>query len=357
MTLKKKTDILIVGQGLAGTLLSWFLGQEGLRVVHVDRGHQHASSRVAAGLMNPITGRRYVKSWRFDDLLPVALRTYRQLEKELGIKLVYEYNIIRSLFNRREENDWLARTGDPAYRPYMLEQVDLSNYARHTWPAFSYGEVTQSAQVDIGSLITGFRQKLEEEGRLLEEVFDYDALQIFSQEVHYRNWAAQQIVFCEGAHAEANPWFGYLPFGGAKGEAIWVRIPGADFDKILKQRIFIVPWYEDLYWIGSTNANQFSDEWPTEAARAYLTERLSDILSLPFEVVDHRAAIKPTVRDRRPFLGRHPAHSQMFIFNGLGTKGTSLGPFWASHMRDFMRKNSTLDSAVDIRRFRKRATG
>jgi len=344
-------DTLIVGQGLAGTLISWELEKSGGTAFHVDPGHERASSNVAAGLMNPITGRRYVKSWRFDDLLPVARRVYRELEKELGINLYNEYGIIRSLFNHREENDWLARTGDPAYQPYMLDEPRMSTYADHIRPAYSYGEVRQSAQVYIGRLIKAYRKRLSAKNAILEEAFDYQRLEVSEHSIRYGPVTARRVIFAEGAAAAKNPYFAHLPFGGAKGQAIWVRIPGAEFPKILKQRIFIVPWEKDVYWIGSTNSNHFDHDRPTEEARAYLTERLSDILTLPFELIEHRSAIKPTVKDRRPFLGAHPEHPHLYIFNGLGTKGTSLGPYWASHLRDFILKNSTLDKEVDIRRF------
>jgi len=347
-----KYDFLIVGQGLAGTLISWVLRKHYQKeVAHVDRGHDTAASTAAAGLMNPITGRRYVKSWRFDDLLPEALTIYRELEEELHVSLVNQRNIIRSLFNRREENDWLVRTGDPDYQKYMLDTPDLQQYAQYIRPTFRYGEVQHSAQVHIGRLITAFRQKLKEEGRILEEPFRYDGLSVGAQGVQYGTLKADAVIFAEGAQAADNPYFNYLPFGGAKGQAIWVRIPGIHFEKILKQRIFIVPWKDDIYWIGSTNANRFPHDQPTEEARQFLHDRLEDILTVPFEVLDHRSAIKPTVRDRRPFLGQHPTHNNLYIFNGLGTKGTSLGPYWARHLCAFILKNGILDKEVDINRF------
>lgn len=349
---KPEYDFLIVGQGLAGTLVSWFLRKHHQQnVIHIDRGHATASSSAAAGLMNPITGRRYVKSWRFDDLLPVALSTYEDLEKELGVNLINRRNIIRSLFNRREENDWLARTGDPAYQQYMLDEPDLQNYRNYIRPAFRYGEVQHSAQVDIGRLISAFRQKLKQEDRILEEAFVYGELSVQPGAVGYKGITAKAVIFAEGAQAADNPFFGFLPFGGAKGQAIWVRIPGVHFAKILKQRIFIVPWRDDTYWIGSTNANRFPHDQPTEEARQFLHDRLADILTVPFQIIGHRAAIKPTVRDRRPFLGRHPQYANVYIFNGLGTKGTSLGPYWAKHLCAFILKNGILEKEVDISRF------
>ncbi|NJL76493.1 MAG: FAD-dependent oxidoreductase [Saprospiraceae bacterium] len=130
-----------------------------------------------------------------------------------------------------------------------------------------------------------------------------------------------------------------------------VRIPNAEFNNILKHRIFIVPLGEDLYWIGATNNQTFEDETPTLSNRQTLENHLREILKLPFEVVAHQAGVRPTVKDRRPFLGLHPQFNQLAIFNGLGTKGASLAPFFAKQMADFLTTGRSIDEAVDIKRF------
>ncbi|HBA65740.1 MAG TPA: FAD-dependent oxidoreductase, partial [Methylococcaceae bacterium] len=56
-------DFLIVGQGLAGSLLAFELIQRNAQVMVVDDGRENASE-VAAGLINPVTGIRLVKSDR-----------------------------------------------------------------------------------------------------------------------------------------------------------------------------------------------------------------------------------------------------------------------------------------------------
>ncbi len=347
-----QVDNLIIGQGVAGTLLAHFLQKAGQSVHLTDQYSEHAASQVAAGIINPITGRRYVKSWRVDDLIPFAKATYRQLEEELGVRIFHERNIIRTLFNSREENDWLARTAEPGYEPYMLDQAVLDTYATRTLLAYSYGEVTQSGQTDLPKLTLAFREKLRKEGAITEAAFDYEALEQTDEGVRYGEITAKRAIFCEGAAGEHNPFFSYLPFGGAKGEVLIVRISEANFEKILKHRVFIVPLAEsDLYWIGSTYGWKYDDARPTENGRDYLEQRLRDILQAPFEIVAHRAAIRPTVKDRRPFLGQHPEFPSLFIFNGLGTKGASLGPYWAKHLADHLDQGSPLEEAVDIRRF------
>lgn len=347
----KDIDYIIAGQGLAGTLLAHFLLKENQKIALIDPGRQGTATQVAAGIINPITGRRYVKSWRVDELIPFARQTYRELEQQFDISVFHPRNIIRSLFNAREENDWMLRTTEPGYEAYMKDRPEIESYAEHTVPAFSYGEVQHSAQVDIGLLARTYRRWFKENDILLEESLDYPQLTFGDGRVMYKDLSASKLVFCEGPNAIYNPFFNHLPFGGAKGEVLIVKIEEADFEKILKHRVFIVPLADDTYWIGSTYNWTFDDALPTEQGKMYLSERLEEVLKVPYKIVDHRAAVRPTVKDRRPFLGRHPEFPQLNIFNGLGTKGASLGPFWARKMCDFLLKNEDLDPQVDIRRF------
>jgi glycine/D-amino acid oxidase-like deaminating enzyme len=346
-----KTNYLLIGQGLAGSLLAHFLEQAGQRVFVIGQQNERAASSVAAGLINPITGRRFVKSWQVDCLIPFARTAYRALEQELGIPIFHERNILRALGSPQEENDWLARSADPAFEAYILGQADLSRYAGRIHPVFGYGEVRHSAQVEIGALVAAYRQYLEGKDAYREEAFDYQQLQLGAEGVVYQDITADTLVFCEGRWAKGNPFFSYLPFHGDKGEVLIVRIPEAGFEKILKQGIFIVPLSDGRYWVGSNYVKSPADDAPTAAGESFLRSALEDILQLPFEVLEHRAAIRPTVKDRRPFLGRHPQYSRLAIFNGLGTKGASLGPYWAHHLAAHLTAGAALDAAVDIGRF------
>lgn len=348
----KTVDYIIVGQGLAGTLLAHFLLEEQQHIHIYNKPHERAATKVAAGIINPITGRRYVKSWRVDELIPFAKQTYQTIEERFQVSIYHPRNILRTLFNHREENDWLARSGEPGYIQYIKDPVDLEAYATKTLQAYSYGEVTQSAQVNVGSFANAYRNYLLEQDLLTEEAFNYEAIEFLEDGVRYQGVKAKKIIFAEGYYGQFNPYFSYLPFGGAKGEVLIVRIPDGHFEKLLKHRVFIVPLQDELYWIGATYDWKFEDDAPTKEGGDFLKERLSDFLQVPFEIVKHTAAIRPTVKDRRPFLGLHPEFPQFGIFNGLGTKGASLGPFWAKQMTDFLLGKVELDEAVQIARFK-----
>lgn len=345
-----KTDYIIVGQGLAGTLLAYFLEKSGKSVVFVDNGYKTSASKVAAGIFNPITGRRFVKSWMIDELFPFAKSTYADLERQLGIPIFYPNNIIRALFNHVEENQWLLRSDLPENLPYVEEGSSYGNYHNKIVKPFSHFELKNAGRADIFSLVKAYRRIYEEKGQLLEEDFDYQKIEFRGEQAGYKYIEASKIIFCEGYVACNNPYFSYLNYKPTKGEVLLVKIRNASFDKILKHKLYIVPFGDDLYWVGATNDWNEIDDVPTGKNRRYLENRLSSFLEIPFEIIEHQAAVRPTVKDRRPYLGVHPKRQNLAIFNGLGTKGASLGPYWAREMAAFLIKGKELNALVDIKR-------
>ena len=205
----------------------------------------------------------------------------------------------------------------------------------------------------------------------INEPFAFDDLVIEENAVIYKNIRAKKIIFAEGAAATQNPYFSWLPFNLDKGELLLVRIPNLNLTAIFKHKISIVPlhdlknptsdiqnpqytegsYFENLYWVGATNAWHFEHDLPTEAHKQLIVNELREILNCPFEVVAHHAAIRPTVKDRRPFIGQHPEFPVLGIFNGFGTKGGSLVPFFAAQFVDNLLNGTPLEKEVDIKRF------
>ncbi len=346
-------DFIIVGQGLTGSLLAHALLQKG-KTIHVfDNHHQHASSKVAAGIINPVTGRRVVKSWLIDDLIPFAKRTYKELETRLGIKIYYERNVIRILFSIKDENKWLEKTGDQTVAKYVLENKGLGSFSRKINEGEGVGEIQYSSQVDMPLLLDTTKTLFLNDKILDVEKFDYQLVRFEKEQVFYKKIKAKKIIFCEGQQGRNNPWFGKLPFEVAKGEVLLVKIPNANFDKILKHKLFVVPLQNDLYWIGSTYDWDSPDDLPTEEAKQLLIHKLKKVLTIPFEIVDHQAAIRPTTFDRRPLVGLHPENTLLGIVNGMGTKGASLAPYFVNQFVEFLLEGKALDKEADIARWEK----
>ena len=347
----KKIDYIIIGQGLAGTLLAFFLLEQGQNILIIDNFTEGGSSKIAAGVVNPVTGRRIVKSWRIDDFLPFAKKTYQRLENQYNIKIWHDTSIIRTLKNAEDENDWLLRSSWADYQPFCKHILPPSVFLDKIKPFYGYGEIQQAAQVDLSRLLSFFTEKWLNEGILRQEKFVYEDVITDEKGVFYKNFKAKKIVFCEGAAAVKNPFFNYLPFNLDKGELLIVKIPNAGFTKIFKNNISIVPLKEkDHYWVGATNEWNSVHDLPTDEKKELIIKELREILTVDFEIIDHKAAFRPTVKDRRPLLGFHPHHPNLAIFNGLGTKGASLAPYWAEHFMSVLLWGEKLEHDVDIQR-------
>lgn len=344
-------DYIIVGQGLAGTIMSHFLIKKGQKVLMIDDEYQTSSTKIAAGIINPITGRRYVKSWLFEELMPFAKQTYQELSELLNITCFESRNIVRVLFNNKEENDYYSRSGQIGYDQYMLENPDLSEYESVLNPVYSIGEVTKSGKINLTTLITAYRKYLESNNNILSEKFDFQQLTVNDDRVQYRNIEAKNIIFCEGIKATANPYFGHLPFNGAKGEVLMIRIPNFKPQKIFKHRMFVVPMYDDVFWVGATNDNEYIHDRPTTENRLEVEKKLKQILKVPYEVLEHKAAVRPNTFDRRPLIGKHEKFNNVFIFNGLGSKGSSVGPYFANQFVNHLLYNEPILAEVNITRF------
>jgi glycine oxidase len=375
-SLMNELDYIIVGQGIAGSILAHFLRENGQKIVIFDAYTEgsFSSSQIAAGVINPITGRRFVKSWRMDTLLPSAKKTYQELEKLLNIPIWHERPILRTLSNVEEENNFLLRRTYPDYQDYCGE---TTHSPQPSDPIFSeiappnvnkfyaYAETRKGVQVNLPLLVETMRTYFIDNQLLVNEKFSFDALRIEANGVNYKNIKAKKIIFAEGAVGAANPYFNWLPFNLDKGELLLVRIPDVNFTGIFKHKISIVPlhdlqkgvytegsFFQNLYWVGATNSWKFDNDLPNEAHKQLIINELHEILNCPFEVVAHQAAVRPTVKDRRPFIGWHPKFSTVGIFNGFGTKGASLVPFFAEQFVDSLLLGKPLEKEVDICRFR-----
>lgn len=115
----------------------------------------------------------------------------------------------------------------------------------------------------------------------------------------------------------------------------------------------VAPLGNGLFWAGASYAWKFDDSGATEAEQNYLEGHLEKMLNVPYEVVRRMGAVRPTVKDRRPFIGRSPEQPNVYIFNGLGTKGALLAPYWAARFSEHILDGAPLDPEVDIRRFQR----
>jgi glycine/D-amino acid oxidase-like deaminating enzyme len=345
-----QAEVLIVGQGICGTFLSWYLERAGLSSIMIDEPRTDSASRTAAGVINPVTGRRLVKTWMIDELLAFARPAYDQIGTELGGTFLFPKNIIDLFATPQMRLAFLKRQQE---EPQMLllpaEEQRWQDWFRYD---FGFGEVQPGYLVDIGSLLAAYRSKLVAAGRLLEERFSLDSLLLQDQGAVYQDIRCSWVIFCDGIASCSNPWFKNLPFAPNKGEALILQAEGIPTSHIFKKGMQLVPWKDSLFWVGASYAWQFEDDRPTTYFRNKTEAMLSQWLRVPYKVVDHLASVRPATLERRPFVGFHPTKKNLGLLNGMGTKGCSLAPFYAAQLVNHMTGGSPLEPEADIDRFR-----
>lgn len=346
-----RVDYIIIGQGLCGTWLSYYLLKEGATVLVIDSAAPIASASAAAsGLINPITGKRLARQWMGDTILPFAEHAYRQAGEELSASLITSVSI-HTFFSTAEEAAFFEQKATSAHDELLSFNGNVAG-AAHFNDHYGIGTVYPASLLDLHSLISGWRAVLKGRHALREEVFDWSLCEHVDGAVSYKDVQAKAVIDCAGATAAHHPYFHRLPFALNKGEAIIASIPGLPRNAIYKYAtLAIVPWGEDRFWLGSTFDWDFKDELPTAAFREKAESILKQWLRLPYTLHEHFAAIRPATVTRDAFVGMHPQQHWLGIMNGMGSKGCSLAPFLANNFAQHLLHGMPLIAQVDIARY------
>ncbi len=344
-------DFIIVGKGLAGTLLANELLRQNKTFVVFDNTDQPKASLVAAGLINPVVFRRMTKSWLVDDAFPCMETTYRQLEDLLNVKLYFPGRMMRIL---HEDGVvfWKEKAFANKLEFYLDTEPDINFTNLHISNTFSFGCVNKSGRLDIQKLIYSFSELLEQKDLVKKEKFDFGKLTFKADLVSYMNITAKKIIFCEGPSVSQNPFFKNLIFKHSKGEILELEIQELKLNEIVSGDIFVMPIGGNRYKVGATYSWDHFDWEITDSAREELLIKLGNVVSANPEILDQKAGIRPTMHDRKPVIGFHPKYPQIAIFNGLGSKGVLLGPYFARQFAEFLVGTSDyIHPEADIKRY------
>jgi glycine/D-amino acid oxidase-like deaminating enzyme len=345
-----QVDYLIVGQGICGTMLSWFLYKEGKTFLVIDDKNENSSSKIAAGIINPVTGRRYAYTWMIDDVMPFAVQCYEEIGNHFNLKLVHQKSIIDFFPSPQMRIAFIDRlTENDTYLHSFPDQNHFNQYFNYD---FGCGEIRPAYMVQLQLLLANWRKKLFELRSIKEEKFNADELQIEDGFISYQGVSAGKIIFCDGVDGTQNTWFQLLPFAPNKGEALIIECKDLTNEHIFKKGLVLAPLAdEDLYWIGSNYQWEFENDQPSQQFYHHATAVLNGWLKKPYKILSHKAAVRPATLERRPFVGLHPQFQNIGILNGMGTKGTSLAPFFANQLTQHLVYNFPISPEADVHRF------
>jgi glycine/D-amino acid oxidase-like deaminating enzyme len=344
-------DYLIIGQGLAGSCMALQLLQADKKILVIDNPHPNTSSMVAAGIFNPITGRKMVKTWKADQLFPYLKTFYSQAEKELKSKFFHQLNIYRPFIDTEVQNEWMGKSASEEHRSYV-DKVHLNtNFPDDLFDQYGGLELKNAGYVDLPAFINSVRLLLKKKGCYLENKFDEDQLIIENESVTYASITSKKVIICNGDQSAKSKLFGWLPFSLVKGEILEIAVPKLPA-VIYNRGVFILPKGDNICRVGATyDQNDLTLEATDKGKRA-LIEKLNGVYRSKYHVVNQVAGIRPASKDRRPFIGIHPKYPTVGIFNGLGAKGVSLAPYFSRQFVELLENNVELDNEVDINRYK-----
>ncbi|GAA3648087.1 NAD(P)/FAD-dependent oxidoreductase [Flavivirga jejuensis] len=345
-----KVDYIVVGIGLAGISFCEQLKAHNKTFVVFDDASQ-LSSTVAGGLYNPIVLKRFTSVWKSKEQLEIALPLYAHLEKELQVKLDYKIPVYRKFASLEEQNDWFAVSDKPILSEYLSEKI-IKNENDAIEAAFGFGEVLNTGRIDVKTMLEAYKADLLKNKLLFESGFHYDAIKTENNVLQYQNITTANIVFSEGYGIKQNPYFNHLPLVPAKGELVIIHAPDLKINYVLKAGVFLIPLGDDLYIVGATYEWKDLSNTITSKAKETLLNKLEKFINCSFKVVNQVAGIRPTVKDRRPLVGQHQIHKNLFVLNGLGTRGVMIGPYVAKQLYNFIENDIPLEKEIDINRFK-----
>jgi len=341
---------IIVGQGLAGTLLAYQMHKNNIPFKIIVDPKQKSASEVAAGLINPLVFKRLTKSWMVDDLFPKMYETYAEMEKLLSVKFIQQKEMIKPL----AEQDlpmWQKRIKQGKMNHY-IDRIDKDLKLDGFKNIEHYGALLQTGSCNLNVLIQSMRRFFKKHHHLVEDHLKIEDVTFTDKYVNWKDFSAERIIFCRGYQDAKNSLFPSDSFYLTKGELIEIEAKSLCEDYILNKNLFVLPTGKHHFKVGATYQWDIIDEETSEKGKSELLTKLDRLIDTEYSILNHWAGVRPTVKDRRPILGIHPQNDRLAIFNGLGTKGVMLAPHFSEQMLQLLENpEAKIDDEVKLDRF------
>lgn len=351
--------VLVVGGGLAGVLSALELSSK-LCSVTLCISSQPSAATVAAGLSNPITGKRFHFNSLFNEYFAVSKKMFSSLDA------FSQLPILRVLSSAQESAKWKSRT-----EFHYAEQTANSNQIHQHFPElrdnilatidnckseFGTFWIKNSGRVraDIALANAMNLLELQTNVELLNENVDYSDVEMHP----FPLWKGRKfdaILFTEGWLIQDNPFAKHITLMPAKGEILTVNIPALNppLVPVIYKGRYLVHDENTTYRFGATYMWNEINCVPTESAVELLSSELRELINVPFTVFDHKANVRPIVQDLKPIVGQHPKYPSLYFLNGVGSKGILYTPLLAKKIAEFIINGvNTIPPEFDIQRYK-----
>ncbi|CAA7386706.1 NAD(P)/FAD-dependent oxidoreductase [Chryseobacterium fistulae] len=343
----KNVDYIIVGDGYAGLFFAHQLIKHQKSFVIFSEGKKSAS-HFSAGVINPVILKKFTTFWKAQEQIDFLKETLLEIESYTGENYLLDAPIHRIFHDENEQRLWLKKS----------ENIDLSNFLSRNIERiegvkndYNAGKVNYSARLEVNGFFKGLLSFFESKKQLVNENFDYSQLNTLKSS--YQDFYFKNIVFCEGMGVKENPYFSDIAVIPNKGHHIKVQISSSIPENItIKKKHFLFPTHDGLYFYGGTYDREQLHHYVDDSAVGQLINGLSEFYPYDFDVKEVNFGFRPTVKDRRPIIGRHVNYKNMYVFNGLGARGILNGCYFSKSLYDFIEKGIPLDKEVSLERFR-----
>lgn len=346
-------DIVILGQGLAGTALAWYAHWTGLRIAIIDRDEAITSSKISAGLMTPITGKRLTTSPDWQQQWEFAQDFYRHVEQQTGAKSFHKTTMVRTLKTADECDFFAKRMESDIFAPLVQSPPQPALDPSVFQPSSGSFEMREGGQLHVAQYLAASKQFFQREQTYRTADIDLSKDIVLREDgvaLPRCHLHATRLVFCQGYAGVSNPWFDTLQFNPARGEMLTVRIPGLSENRVIHGGLWLAPLGNERFRVGATYDWTRFDNVPTPEGREELEARLREWLRVPFIVEEHHAAVRPILQTPQPYCGLHPQWPQLGVINGLASKGALLAPSVAGEFLRLIDADGSLKQTIQLRR-------
>jgi glycine oxidase len=348
-TIQKK--YLIVGGGLAGSTLAIELKKRKQEVDLVDKFNSNSSSQVAAGIFNPIVPRNVARAWHCDDIFPKIFDYYSDLETQLERRFLNKKPTLQIHKIPNHTKNWKKRSKEKGFEQH-LKPLESNHFNEIDLP-FEAAWCLQTGRLDVKRFLKAVRNYLKASGSQWIEIhFNYDLLNRHHDVWNYKGQSYDGVIFSEGIGMLNNPYFNNLPLNPTGGDILKLKINTLDECCTYKRKEWLTPLGNNEWLAGSTFRSGDLSTKPEKENADSIISALKEWMPHDLELLDHKSAPRPTVGKLRPFMGEHPKHKGLFVYNGLGSKGSSLCS-WLSplYAESIITGNNSIPEEVHIEKY------
>lgn len=342
----KNVDYIIVGDGYTGLFLAHQLIKNNKSFVIFSEGRKSAS-QVSAGIINPVVLKKFTTFWKAQEQIDFLKESLEEIKSYTGENYLINAPIHRIFHDENEQNLWLKKSTNEDLAQFLDQKFDRLNVVKNE---FLTGKVNQSARLNVSGFFAGLFGFFEKNGHLVKEKFDYTKLDPSGST--YKDFTFKHVIFCEGMGVKDNPYFSEIAVNPNKGHHIKVKLSQPIPENItIKKKHFLFPTGNGLYFYGGTYDREQLHHHIDESAVTQLVNGLSEFYPYDFEVEEVNFGFRPTVKDRRPIIGRHETFNNLYVFNGLGARGILNGCYFSRDLIRFIEEDIPLHKEVSLNRF------